>query len=208
MDDALHFINSLTREAPDGRFLLVTPGPHGPAITSRLQNDFPSLHPILLETGTRPPSGDVDGNNRLPCVRAVPLRLPFLRDTFDGVLSFETLHSIRPHWTVMAEYHRILKPDGRLFLLEPAPRGAWAALLRTMLGPCNPALVPTKIRQRLRRAGFAVETMVISEPGQTYPLRSCSVWAGKISYSAGPIPNARSANQKRAERSRNTASKE
>lgn len=45
--------------------------------------------------------------------------LPFPDDTFDRVVSFETLEHLEAHDQLMSEFRRVLKPDGLLILSSP-----------------------------------------------------------------------------------------
>jgi ubiquinone/menaquinone biosynthesis C-methylase UbiE len=45
--------------------------------------------------------------------------LPFADDSFDRVVSFETLEHLEDHESLMTEFRRVLKPDGCLLLSTP-----------------------------------------------------------------------------------------
>lgn len=47
------------------------------------------------------------------------IQLPFADDEFDRVVSFETLEHLDTHDELMAEFRRVLKPDGFLILSSP-----------------------------------------------------------------------------------------
>lgn len=47
------------------------------------------------------------------------IQLPFSDDEFDRVVSFETLEHLQDHDELLAEFRRVLKPDGLLILSSP-----------------------------------------------------------------------------------------
>ncbi|MEJ2744649.1 MAG: Coenzyme F420 hydrogenase/dehydrogenase, beta subunit C-terminal domain [bacterium] len=47
------------------------------------------------------------------------MRLPFDQETFDHVLSFETIEHVFPYRNFLVEINRVLKPDGGLLLTTP-----------------------------------------------------------------------------------------
>ncbi|MFJ2192453.1 methyltransferase domain-containing protein [Kitasatospora sp. NPDC087861] len=95
-------------------------------------------------------------------------RLPFEGGSFDGAYSMETLvHSYDPP-RALAEFHRVLRPGGRLVLLGPmstAPLDELAPQARAVLEPYLDAMVfpgakvyhARNLPQLLAEAGFEVE---------------------------------------------------
>jgi ubiquinone/menaquinone biosynthesis C-methylase UbiE len=49
--------------------------------------------------------------------------LPWPDRTFDAVVSLNALHHLAQVWTVLAEAHRVIKPDGKLVLADFTPEG-------------------------------------------------------------------------------------
>ncbi|MBD0691898.1 class I SAM-dependent methyltransferase [Streptomyces sp. CBMA123] len=101
--------------------------------------------------------------------------LPFPEGTFDGAYSMETLvHSYRPA-RALAEFHRVLRPGGRLVLLGPMSTGPLEELpssARALLEPYLDAMAMTGARlyhagnlaQLLAGAGFEVEEALDATP--------------------------------------------
>jgi len=56
---------------------------------------------------------------RLDFVEANVCDLPFPDDHFDRVVSFETLEHLHPQEAMLAEFRRVLKPDGVLIISSP-----------------------------------------------------------------------------------------
>src|SRR5688500_14665647 len=96
------------------RVLLVTPGPSGGEIVAKLLPGLRGHRCTLLDSSTTKLNAVADDAVR---IRGRATRLPFMKHSFDALLSFEALYSIRPPWTVIAEFHRVLRPDGVLVLL-------------------------------------------------------------------------------------------
>ncbi|MGW2376227.1 MULTISPECIES: class I SAM-dependent methyltransferase [Kitasatospora] len=104
--------------------------------------------------------------------------LPFPDDEFDGAYSMETLvHSYHPA-RALAEFHRVLRPGGRLVLLGPMSTGPVEELppsARALLEPYLDAMAMTGARfyhagnlsQLLTGAGFEVEEALDATPYYT-----------------------------------------
>ncbi|MQS14374.1 methyltransferase domain-containing protein [Streptomyces kaniharaensis] len=102
-------------------------------------------------------------------------QLPFPDGTFDGAYSMETLvHSYDPP-RALAEFHRVLRPGGRLVLLGPmstVPLDEMAPRERALLEPYLDAMVMTgakiyharNLPQLLTEAGFEVEEALDATP--------------------------------------------
>ena len=67
-------------------------------------------------------SGELSTDNtRAGCVQANGLTLPFADNTFDRIIASEVLEHVPDDIGVMAELHRVLKPNGILAATVPAP---------------------------------------------------------------------------------------
>jgi hypothetical protein len=54
----------------------------------------------------------------------------------------------------LAEFHRVLVPDGKLILLEPARHGIFSALRDKIAGPGRRIFDLNEVCLRLKKAGF------------------------------------------------------
>lgn len=99
--------------------------------------------------------------------QADAMRLPFPAETFDAVVSCETLEHTPGPRVVIREFHRVLQPGGRLYLTIPnyfGTMGLYRAF-RTMSGrtwqeegqPINHPLLSVRVRRWLTASGFEVE---------------------------------------------------
>jgi SAM-dependent methyltransferase len=91
-------------------------------------------------------------------VTADATRLPFSGGSFDAVLIRDVLHHIGDVGGVLAEAHRVLKPGGRLTLLEPN-RASPFILMQAALIPAERGVLrstPEALAATLERAGFHV----------------------------------------------------
>ncbi|GAB7180545.1 methyltransferase domain-containing protein [Kitasatospora sp. Ki12] len=105
-------------------------------------------------------------------------RLPFAEGEFDGAYSMETLvHSYDPP-RALAEFHRVLRPGGRLVLLGPmstVPLDELEPRARALLEPYLDAMAMTGARlyhagnlsDLLSEAGFEVEEALDATPYYT-----------------------------------------
>ncbi len=84
--------------------------------------------------------------------RASAEKLPFAGDALDAVFAFHLLrHLVRPA-DALAEFGRVVKPGGRVVLVELEPHGFRA--LRAATGSHHLGLPRETVRSGLRRAGF------------------------------------------------------
>jgi len=101
--------------------------------------------------------------------------LPFAAGLFDTVYCIDVLHHLpREAWGgLVAEFHRVLKPLGRLAIVEPDARYAfvrWTQAPRSPIrvAPCRdePAIDPGRLEPILAARGFTVERKPIRIDGR------------------------------------------
>lgn len=107
--------------------------------------------------------------------------LPFAADTFDVIVSSSTFHYFTHPRTVLTEVRRVLRPDGRLVLLDWC-RDYWTCrLMDAMLRHVDPAhgtcYTLAELTTLLNRAGFTVS--------DAFRYRFDVVW-GMMVATAGP----------------------
>lgn len=179
------------------RILLVTPGPGGSQILAELTRDLPAHLLTALESS-------IDRlkalSGRIRRVRGQATRLPFKRHSFEAVLSFEALFSIRPPWTALAEFHRVLVPDGKLILFEPQSLGALSSLRDKISGPGKRVFPIDEIKFRLARADYVVELIESFGARNGLKLPSYCVRAIKKENPVEPVPQFLTANEMMARR--------
>jgi SAM-dependent methyltransferase len=94
-------------------------------------------------------------------------RLPFADGAFDAVLIRDLLHHLSDRARALAEAHRVLRPGGRLTLIEPNARSPLvllqAALIRAERGLLRST--DARLRRELAAAGF-----VVGDGGKRQPL--------------------------------------
>lgn len=131
-------------------------------LTSRLGREFAPKtlvgcdfsRGMLREAAQRTPE--------LPWVRGNALRLPFRDESFDAVVSTEAFHWFPDQEAALAEFFRVLAPEGRLLIALINPPAEWlssaAGLGSRLIG--EPATWPTRtrLRRRTEAAGFTVDT--------------------------------------------------
>ena len=132
---------------------LVAANPHGWTVGV-------DLTPAMLRRARTRLAGASHG--RFSLDQAPARALPYGPDTFDAVYSSYLIDVLpRPHVRpALAEMRRVLRPEGRLVLVHPAPplrpiERLWARLMHGV-----PRLVggarPVDVRPALRRVGFSV----------------------------------------------------
>ena len=159
MTELLNIVDTARRVCPlagTERLLLVTPGPHGADYLRALAEQF-KAHPCTALEVSAGRLAKLPKNEASTHVLGRATRLPFKRHSFDAVLSFESLYAIRPPWTVLAEFHRVLVPDGKLLLLEPASHGFFSALRDRLTGPGKRIFPLDEVKYRLARGDYAVD---------------------------------------------------
>jgi SAM-dependent methyltransferase len=106
-------------------------------------------------------------------------QLPFVAETFDGVLCMNALHHMPSYADALREIYRILKPGGRAVFSEPGTGHADEALSRYRMREeqvMEKSVSLPLIRQLAARAGFTRMRVV--------PLRASATYA--IDYDASP----------------------
>lgn len=101
------------------------------------------------------------GRRHRPAIRFEEGRgeaIPFRDGTFDRVVAVVAFHHMEDQTKVLEEMHRVLRPDGRLAILElppgkaPGRIGRWIGRLRH--GGSMAFLEPGELRAKLETAGF------------------------------------------------------
>jgi ubiquinone/menaquinone biosynthesis C-methylase UbiE len=95
---------------------------------------------------------------RLHLVRGDSQRLPFAEDVFDVITCTHSFHHYPQQERVVAEMHRVLRPDGRLLLIDGDRDGLWGRLLFDvfvvlMEGPVRHR-TGSALRDLFQRTGF------------------------------------------------------
>ena len=101
----------------------------------------------------------------LPTCQASALALPFADGEFDAVLCTDALHHIKQAGLAIAEMCRVLKPGGRLVILEfhiRGPAGWLFFAFERLLLDRSEFLTPDQLRVLLERQGLPGTTLRIS----------------------------------------------
>ncbi len=175
------------------RILLLAPGPHAAALVSGLRGETGSAQWTLLDSTAErlkilsvPLTDDPSRPARKVLARAT--RLPFHRHSFEAVISFEALFSIRPPWTVMAEFHRVLAPGGTLILFEPQSLGFFSALRDKLHGPGKRVFPLKELKYRLKRADYDLVAVDELRDVSGFKRPAFCVRATKIEHPVEPPP--------------------
>jgi ubiquinone/menaquinone biosynthesis C-methylase UbiE len=131
-------------------------------------------------------------DGHLHLVQANSSRLPFKDNAFDAVTCAHSFHHYpRQEWAV-AEMHRVLRPDGKLLIIDGDPDHLWGHLLFDVLvvfleGPVRHR-TSHEFRELYHHAGF--DNVVQEHRGGPLPfLLTC----GRAIKSAYPTPGRRAA---------------
>ena len=192
----------LAAPSPSDRVLVIVPGRSGGNIAAELLPQFTQA--VVLDSSAE----RLKASSSPRCIRGQATRLPFLRHSFDVILSFEALYCIRPPWTVLAEFHRVLAPEGKLALLEPARHGLFSALRDKIAGPGKRVFDLDEVRSRLRRADYDMQKVEAAQPLAGMPFPAWCVLAKKKEFAAEPAPTFHTAKElieKRKQRSAGTS---
>jgi SAM-dependent methyltransferase len=93
-------------------------------------------------------------------------QLPFADAAFSSVLIRDLLHHVPDRAAVLAEAVRVLRPNGRLILVEPNARSP-LVLMQAALVPAERGVLAStaaRLRAELRRAGLRIERELTSQP--------------------------------------------
>ncbi len=93
-------------------------------------------------------------------------QLPFADQSFDVLLIRDLLHHLPDRHRALSEAHRVLKPGGRLTLIEPNRR-APLVLLQAALVPAERGLLASTVehlRGELADAGFVIQSEAARQP--------------------------------------------
>jgi ubiquinone/menaquinone biosynthesis C-methylase UbiE len=98
-------------------------------------------------------------NGRVRLVQGDSEHLPFTNNTFDAVTCSHSFHHYPRQDRVLAEMHRVLRPDGRLLIIDGDRDRLWGRLLFDVLvvmveGPVR-HLTSRAFRRLYAKAGFA-----------------------------------------------------
>jgi len=167
--------------------LLLAPGPNARALVSQIGGSKSAFRWTVLdssilrlkELSIAPGARSVLGQAR---------RLPFKRHAFNAVLSLEALYAIRPPWTVLAEFHRVLVPDGKLILIEPQSLGFFSNLRDKISGPGKRVFPLDEIKFRLARGDYSVESVETHEKLSGFSRPAYCIRAIKKENPAEPVP--------------------
>lgn len=96
---------------------------------------------------------------RLHLVQGDSERLPFASDTFDAVTCTHSFHHYPRQRRVLAEMHRVLRPGGRLLVIDGDRDGLWGRLIFDVIVVLMEGAVHhlsgRAFRQTYEEAGFA-----------------------------------------------------
>ncbi len=89
-------------------------------------------------------------------------RLPFVRGAFDLVYVSHVLHHARDPESVLEEVHRVLRPEGTLFLIETCEDNPLMRVARALRPQWEAVPVRSRFRYHellddVRRAGFSID---------------------------------------------------
>lgn len=176
----------------DERILILMPGPSWFRVWVDI---FDDVLTSPLQTSPRVVVIDSDESRlrqmvtrRKRCVLGQATRLPFHRHTFEAILSFEALYSIRPPWTALAEFHRVLVPEGKLVLFEPQSLGFLSSLRDKVSGPGKRVFPLEEIKSRLARGDYSIDAIEELPAVKGYPRPAYCIRAIKRENPAEPVP--------------------
>lgn len=92
--------------------------------------------------------------------------LPFADGSFDVVLIRDLLHHLPDRLAALREARRVLRPSGRLYVIEPNARSP-LALLQALFEPAERGILLStvqRLRAELAQAGFMVQNAATRQP--------------------------------------------
>jgi ubiquinone/menaquinone biosynthesis C-methylase UbiE len=129
-------------------------------LTSRIRNELAPQRVVGCDFSRGMLHQAADKSSDLLWVRGNALRLPFPGGSFGAIVSTEAFHWFPDQDAALAEFCRVLAPDGRLLVALVNPPAEWlsraARLSSRLLG--EPAHWPTRaqMRRRIEAAGLRV----------------------------------------------------
>jgi len=179
--------------AEGARVLLLAPGPHAAALMTQLRGKEGALQWVLLDASQKrlkELNVPLTNQQSRPAwfVFAQAARLPFKKHSFEAVIALESLYAVRPPWTVLAEFHRMLVPDGKLILFEPQSLGFLSSLRDKVSGPGKRVFPLDEIKFRLGRGDYSVEAVDELRSVAGYPRPAFCIRAIKRENPAEPVP--------------------
>lgn len=187
-ESSIAIAKELARLQGHERILLVTPGPHGAGLLPELVASFGAHSLTALESSVERLLKLAAARANVRRVRGQATRLPFKRHSFDAVLSFEALYSIRPPWTALAEFHRVLVPNGALILMEPSRLGFFSTLRDKISGPGKRVFSLQEIKYRLARGDYVIDKVESLPAGNGMTRPAYFVRAVKLENAVEPAP--------------------
>ena len=170
------------------RILLVTPGPHGAELLPELFASFAAHSLTVLESSLERLRKLSTARANVRRVQGQATRLPFKRHSFEAVLSFEALYSIRPPWTALAEFHRVLVPNGALILMEPSRLGFFSTMRDKISGPGKRVFSLAEIKYRMARGDYAIDKVESLNAGNGMTRPAYFIRAVKLENAVEPAP--------------------
>ena len=121
-------------------------------------------HVTVLDASAKMLS-QVPRHKRLQTVHSIATSLPFQAESFDVVLCTSALHQLEPQNLVLAAMRRVLKPGGRLLIVDFDPEGLVGPVLtwsETLFKQGHQYLAQRDLEGMLREAGFTGRFMPFS----------------------------------------------
>lgn len=92
-------------------------------------------------------------------------KLPFATESIDAIFCHQTFHHLREQECVLAEFHRVLRPDGHLLLAESTRAYIDSWIIRLLFRhPMEVQRGAEEYLTMLRSSGFVINPLRISYP--------------------------------------------